>query len=465
MKPRCRFAPSPTGHLHIGSARTALINWLLARHAGGELVLRIEDTDRERSKDEFTDAILDGLAWLGLDWDGEPVFQSRRTELYSREVKRLLEEGKAYHCSCSLEELDRMRKQAMAEGKKPKYDGRCRKREDHPSDRAKVVRFKSPQDGETVVDDLIVGRVAFDNSELDDLIIERSDGSPTYNFCVVVDDHDLAISHVIRGADHLNNTPRQIQLYNALGYELPRFGHHPLILGQDKSKLSKRHGATSLVAYREMGYLPEAMMNFLARIGWSHGDQEIFSREELIDLFTIEALGKSPGIWNPEKLLWTNSQYVMGKKPDELAPLVLPFLKEKGFDAEPGPFLDRIIELHNERVNTLADFAKSAYYYFVDEVEFDDKPRKKFLKPANREILERARDKLAGLDDFTEPALESALTSLMEELGVKLGKVAQPLRVAVTGGAASPGIFEVLALVGKERTLRRLDRAIAECGE
>lgn len=464
MKIRCRFAPSPTGHLHIGGARTALFNWLFARHEGGEFILRIEDTDLERSREEFTRAILAGLEWLGLDWDGEPVFQSRRLELYRREAERLLSEGRAYHCSCTPEELDEMRKRAMAEGRKPKYDGRCRSREDHPADRPRVIRFLCREEGETVVEDLIQGRVVFDNAELDDLVIIRSDGSPTYNFCAVVDDHDLGMTHIIRGSDHLNNTPRQIQLYHALGYDLPRFAHHPLILGEDKSKLSKRHGATSLIAYQDMGYLPEAMMNFLARIGWSHGDQETFSREELIRLFRLEDLGKSPGVWDQDKLLWLNGYYLRAKTPRELAELVLPFFREAGLEAELDERFVRIVELYRERAATLVEMLDKAGHYYRDQVEFEDKARAKFLKPENAAVLSRVREELAGLSEFSEKPLEEAFQKLMDEFGVKLGKIAQPVRVALTGRAESPGIFEVMVALGNEKTLSRLERAIGECG-
>jgi len=449
--------------LHIGGARTALFNWLFARHEGGEFLLRIEDTDVERSKQEYTEAILAGLTWLGLDWDGEPICQSQRMELYKREADRLLAEDKAYYCSCSPEELDGMRERALKEGRKPKYDGRCREKTEHPPDRPRVVRFKFPLEGETVVEDIIQGRVVFDNSELDDLILVRSDGTPTYNFCAVVDDHDLGMTHVIRGADHLNNTPRQIQLYMALGYEPPRFAHHPLILGEDKSKLSKRHGATSLIAYKDMGYLPEAVMNFLARIGWSHGDQEIFSRDELVGLFRLEDLGKSPGVWNPDKLLWTNGHYIRERSVEELAELALPFYKEKGYGLELDRRFKRIIELHRERVDTIADYPEKTRYYFVDEVEFDEKARKKFLKPKNAEVLEKALETLSALDSFDESSLEAAFKKLMEETGLKLGKIAQPVRVAVTGTSATPGLFEVLAVLGKEKTLNRIRKAIEEC--
>jgi len=469
-KVRCRFAPSPTGHLHIGGARTALFNWLFARHQGGEFILRIEDTDVERSKEEYTRAILAGLQWLGLDWDGELIYQSKRLHLYRQAAQRLLSEGKAYYCSCSAEELEAMRADAMREGRKPKYDGRCRDRLEHPADRPRVIRFKSSDQGETVVDDIVQGRVTFDNAELDDLIIVRSDGTPTYNFCAVIDDHDLAITHVIRGGDHLNNTPRQIQLYQAFGWEPPTFAHHPLILGEDRSKLSKRHGATSLISYQDMGYLPEAMRNFLARIGWSHGDQELFSREELIRLFELQDLGKAPGVWNPEKLLWLNGQYIRQRPVDDLVELALPFYrehpfyKERGIQVTPDARFRRMIELAQPRVNTVAEFPDKTAFYFFEEVTFEEKAMKKFLQPEAAPLLGRIAELLAALPEFEDRAIGEVFTRVAEEQGLKLGKVAQPVRVAVTGTAESPGLFEVLAVLGRERTLARIQRAIAVCG-
>ncbi len=463
MKVRTRFAPSPTGHLHVGGARTALINWLFSRHEGGGFILRIEDTDVARSKDEYTRAILDGLSWLGLSWDMDPVHQSSRLDLYRGEAERLLSLGKAYYCSCTAEELDRMREKALKEGRKPKYDGRCRSRIEHPPDRPKVIRFKSVQEGATVVDDVILGRVEFENNELDDLVILRSDGTPTYNFSAVVDDHDLGITHVIRGNDHLNNTPRQIQIYQALGYEAPSFAHHPLILGQDKAKMSKRHGATALVAYRDMGYLAEAMMNFLARIGWSYGDQEIFSRDELIKLFRLEDVGRSPGVWDPEKLRWMNGHYIRERSAEELSGLAVPFFRDKGFEVEMDQWYKRVIELYKERVETLAEFPEKSYYLFTDEIEFDEKARSKFLRSKSAGVLEKVKEKLEGLEGFDEDEIEAAFREAMEELGIKLGKIAQPVRVAVTGGTASPGIFELLSVLGKQKTVARLERAIKEC--
>jgi len=463
MSVKCRFAPSPTGHLHIGGARTALINWLFARHEKGEFILRIEDTDAARSREEYTEAILEGLSWLGLDWDGEPVRQSARMGLYGKEAERLLHEGRAYYCSCTPEEIEKMRQRAKAEGRKPKYDGRCRNRARHPPDRPRVIRFKCPQEGATPVDDMILGRVVFDNAELDDLIILRSDGTPTYNFAAVVDDHDLGVTHVIRGNDHLNNTPRQVLIYQALGHTPPRFAHHPLILGEDKAKLSKRHGATALIEYKNMGYLPEAMMNFLARIGWSCGDREIFSKDELIELFQVTELGKSSGVWNPEKLLWLNGHYIRERPVHELVELALPFYSRAGMEVEGDPRLRRIIELHRERVQTLAEFPEKTRFYFEQEVQFEEKAKAKHLKKKNAEVLLEVRQRLSGLESFDEESLKEAFDQVMAETDLKLGKIAQPVRVAVTGTSASPGIFEVLAVLGKETALKRIDRALEEC--
>jgi glutamyl-tRNA synthetase len=461
-KVKCRFAPSPTGHLHIGGARTALFNWLFARHEDGEFILRIEDTDIERSKDEYTKAIMAGLEWLGIDWDGEPIFQTGRMDRYKEAVDKLLTDGKAYYCSCTPEEVDKIRDEMKAAGNKPKYDGRCRDKKEHPEGRAKVVRFRSPDSEQTVVEDLHQGTVTFDNEETDDLVLVRSDGSPTYNLCAVVDDHELGITHVSRGNDHLNNTPRQIQIYEAFGWEPPIFAHHPLILGQDKSKLSKRHGATSLIAYKDMGYLPEAMRTFLVRMGWSHGDQETFAQDELVKLFELHTVGKSPAVWDPEKLLWLNGFYIREASIDDLAQMALPFYKEAGIEVENDDRFKKIIKVHQERVKTILEYPQTTKYYFIDEVEFEEKPKKKFLKEKHKEILEKVRDSLTALSDFNEQPLEDAFVKIMGELDLKLGKVAQPVRVALTGGSVSPSLFEVMAIMGKDLTLKRIERAIKE---
>jgi glutamyl-tRNA synthetase len=459
---RCRFAPSPTGHLHIGGARTALFNWLFARHQGGQFFLRIEDTDPERSKQEFTDGILEGLRWLGLDWDGELLYQSRRMDIYRRYQEQLLESGRAYWCSCTPAELEAMRAAALKSGGKPRYDGRCRDRAVHPPDRKKVLRFKTSNKGQTVFEDLVQGRVVFENEELDDLVLVRSDGVPTYNFCAVVDDHEMGITHIIRGADHISNTPRQIQIYQALGFELPRFAHHPLILGEDRSKMSKRHGATSLLAYRDQGYLPEAMRNFLIRIGWSHGDQEIFTREELIRLFELKDLTSAPGVWNPDKLLWTNGHYLRQEPAEKLARLALPFFAAKGLKAELDPYLFQVITDLRERAKVLGDFAGMGAFYYAEEIVFEEKAAKKFLTPPTAGYLEKILARLEALpaDQWNPKALEAQFQEVLTETGEKLGAIAQPVRVAVTGGTVSPGLFEVLTTLSRDRVIPRLRRAL-----
>ncbi|NJD55176.1 MAG: glutamate--tRNA ligase [Nitrospirae bacterium] len=462
---RVRFAPSPTGHLHIGGARTALFNWLYARNKGGRFVLRIEDTDRTRSTDDYIEAIIQGMQWLSLDWDEGPFRQTDRFDVYRSYVERLLQEGKAYHCYCSVEELEQRRQLALAQGKPQKYDGRCRDLKEPVPGRVPVVRFRTPQHGETVVDDLIRGRVIFENSQLDDLIILRSDNTPTYNFTVVVDDVDMKITHVIRGDDHLNNTPKQIHIYKALGYETPRFAHLPMILGADKARLSKRHGATSVMSYYEMGYLPDALVNYLVRLGWSHGDQEIFSREELIRYFSFENVGNAAAVFNPEKLLWVNQQYIMAASPERLAERVIPFL-EKEKIIEEGKELDmvwlgRAVKTLQERAKTLVELAASLRYYISDDIGFQEKAKEKFLTEKSLPLLRDLRNSLVSLTDFSHAGLEPVFKAVVEAHGVKLGALAQPVRVAVTGGTESPGIYEVLEVLGKERTLKRLDTAIS----
>ncbi len=459
-----RFAPSPTGHLHIGGARTALFNWLFARHEGGTFILRIEDTDTSRSTDEYIEAIISGMKWLSLDWDEGPFRQTDRFDVYRRYIERLVEEGKAYRCYCSPEELEQRRQEALAQGRPQKYDGRCRNLREPVAGRVPAIRFKMPQEGQTVVNDLIKGTVLFENNQLDDLIIMRSDGTPTYNFVVVVDDVDMKITHVIRGDDHLNNTPKQIHIYKALGYEIPRFAHLPMILGSDKARLSKRHGATSVMAYKDMGYLPEALVNYLVRLGWSHGDQEVFTREELVAHFSFEAVGKSSAVFNPEKLLWLNSQYIMRTDSGKLAELVVPFLVQEGIMKE-GRTLDmqwlaRAVTTLKERARTLVELAQSLRYYIAEEIEYNEKAKTKFLNEKSLPHLVELRDSLKAVEDFSAHEIEKVFKALIEKHGMKLGALAQPVRVAVTGGTESPGIFEVLEIVGKERTLIRLERAI-----
>jgi glutamyl-tRNA synthetase len=462
---RTRFAPSPTGYLHIGGARTALFNFLFARHNGGKFILRIEDTDRERSTPEAIKAILDAMSWLNLDWDEGPFYQTERYPLYKEKIQLLLAEGKAYPCVCTSAELDAKRQQAQKEKRKPMYDGTCRPPEGVipalPKDKPYTVRFRSPRDGSTIVDDAVKGRVVFDNQELDDLIIARSDGTPTYNFCVVVDDIDMDITHIIRGDDHLANTPRQILLYHALGHSLPQFAHVPLILGTDKARLSKRHGATSVMAYRDMGYLPEAVLNYLVRLGWSHGDQEIFARDELIEKFSLESVGKSAGVFNPEKFLWVNSYYLRERPLSQLAEDVIPYIVAKGYPVpQDKSWLEKMVKTLHERSKTLVELVDSATFYLTDDISIDEKAAKKFLTPQVCGPIAKLIEQLTGLDDFTDANIEQTFSAILQEMGLSIGDLAQPVRVALTGSTVSPGIHEVITVLGKERTLRRLSSAL-----
>ncbi|MBI4846988.1 MAG: glutamate--tRNA ligase [Nitrospirae bacterium] len=467
-KVRVRFAPSPTGFLHIGGARTALFNWLYAKHNSGTFILRIEDTDRTRSTDEYIEAIIEGMKWLGLDWDEGPFRQTDRFDVYRNYIDRLVREGKAYYCYCSAEDLEERRKLAMALGKTPTYDGRGRNLKEPIPGEIPAVRFKMPQEGHTVVDDLIMGTIEFENTQLDDLIIMRSDGTPTYNFTVVVDDVDMKITHVIRGDDHLNNTPKQIHIYRALGYKTPLFAHLPMILGSDKTRLSKRHGATSVMAYYEMGYLPDALVNYLVRLGWSHGDKEVFTREELTGYFSFENVGKAASIFNPEKLLWLNSQYIIHTPTEILAELVMPFLVKENIISEDQDldkeWLCKAINTLKERSKTLVELANSLRYYIAEEVTFNEKAKEKFLNEKSRDLLAELKSGLESSPEFSHQELEKIFKSIVEKHGVKLKDLAQPVRVALTGGTESPGIFEVLDVIGKEKTIRRLEYAIKAIG-
>lgn len=453
-----RFAPSPTGYLHIGGARTALFNWLFARHHRGVFILRIEDTDLERSTEESIKAILDAMAWLGMDWDRGPFYQTQRMPLYRDYVQKLLDSGHAYWCACSAEEVERRRQEALKAGRKPKYDGRCRDKGLGPGS-GRVVRFRCPQAGTTVLNDLIKGPIEFDNAELDDLVILRSDGMPTYNFAVVVDDVSMGITHVIRGDDHVNNTPRQILLYHALGAPLPRFAHVPLILGQDRTRLSKRHGATSVMAYKEMGFLPEALVNYLVRLGWSYGDQEIFSREELIEKFDLDRVGSSAAVFDMEKLLWLNAHYIREKPTAALRELVKPFLRALNLPEKDDDFLQKAVATVQPRSRTLKEMAEALRFYMVDEVSYDEQAARKFLTPDMLQAFRLLMERLEVSDGFTEHGLEKIFRDTAEELGVKLGKIAQPVRVALTGVTASPGLFEIIDILGKDVVLRRLQKA------
>ena len=458
---RVRFAPSPTGHLHIGGARTALFNYLYARHTGGVFILRIEDTDRERSKNEYTEAILQSMRWLGLEWDEGPVFQSERDGLYQAAIERLLAEKKAYRCYCTPEQLDEKRKLAEERKEKPMYDGTCRDKDLPAIDKPYVVRFRSARDGATEFIDLIKGGIVFDNKELDDLIIRRSDGSPTYNFTVVVDDMDMGVTHVIRGDDHVNNTPRQIQIFTALGYPVPAFAHVPLMLGPDRSRLSKRHGAKSMTEYIHEGYLPEAMVNYLARLGWSHGDQEIFSMAELVEKFDITDVGKSAGVFNPEKLEWLNAHYTKESDPAKLASRLAPFIEARGYKPPDAAWLARAVTTLQERSKTLVEMVDMGAFYFTDEIEFDPKAAEKFLTEDSIAPFARLLDRLETLPRWDKETIEEIFNEVLEELGLKLAAVAQPLRVALTGKTVSPGIFEVIEVIGKDRVIERIGRALA----
>ena len=454
-----RFPPSPTGYLHVGGARTALFNWLYARHIKGRFVLRIEDTDIKRSTQVSVDAIFEALEWLGIDWDEGPYFQSKRFDVYQTYIQKLLDSDNAYCCICSQEKIDTIRKEAMAAGGKPKYDGTCRDKGLAKTDNA-VIRFRAPGTGTTIVKDIIKGSIVFQNSEQDDFIICRSDGTPTYNFVVVVDDITMGINTVIRGDDHLNNTPRQIMLYNALKSPLPAFGHVPMVLGEDRTRLSKRHGAMSVIAYRDMGYLPDALINYLVRLGWSYGDQEFFSRDELIEKFTLENIGKSPGIFDQEKLLALNADHIKAASPGNLSAHLLPFLKKRGCMAEQSDFLDSVIKTLNTRSKTLIDMADGALFYFQENVLYEEKAAKKFLKPASLEALKGLIDQLEPLESFNENNLENAFKKVMQTTGLKLGKIAQPVRVALTGKTVSPGIFEIIEVLGKKQVISRLQNAV-----
>jgi glutamyl-tRNA synthetase len=461
---RTRFAPSPTGFLHIGGARTALFNWLYTHRHGGTFILRIEDTDQARSTDESTQAILDAMVWLGLTWDEGPYFQAERVNIHRQMVRKLVEEGKAYYCTCTPEELDAKRKTALTEGRKPKYDGACRDRGLAKSAGA-VVRFRGPEVGTTVMHDLIKGNISFDNEELDDLIIERGDGYPTYNFAVVVDDAQMGITHVIRGDDHVNNTPKQIQIFEALGCEVPLFAHVPMILGSDRARLSKRHGATSVMAYKDMGYLPEALVNYLVRLGWSHGDQEIFRMEELINEFTLEAVGKSAAIFNPEKLLWLNQHYIMDYSEERLAEAILPFWEKRGFDVTDRRFISRAASDLRTRAKTLLEMDEGGVFYFQEEVEYEPEAEAKFLTPEYAGHLEAVVERIPSLEDYSKSGLETFLRTLADERGTKLKWIAQALRVALTGKTISPGIDEVMVTLGRERVIGRIRRAISRIGK
>lgn len=463
MTIRTRFAPSPTGLLHIGGARTALFCWLYARRHGGRFILRIEDTDRERSTVESVNAILEGMTWLGLEYDEGPFFQTERFPRYREVMDQMLREGKAYHCYCSKERLEQLRNEQMARKEKPRYDGKCRVGAAAPPPGvAPVVRFKNPQDGTVVVEDLIRGRVVFDNKELDDLIIARGDGTPTYNFTVVVDDMDMRITHVIRGDDHLNNTPRQMNMLQALGFAPPIYAHVPMILGPDGSRLSKRHGAVSVMQYRDEGYLPEALLNYLVRLGWSHGDQEVFSVDEMINLFDVADVHSAAAAINPDKLLWLNQHYIKTSDPAHIARHLTYHLGKLGVDPTQGPDLVEVVKAQRERAKTLVEMATNSVFFYREPDRYDEKAASKHLRKEVVPAMQVLCESLQSLTDWTPTAIHAAVTETAQAHGLDLGKLAQPVRVALTGRALSPPIDVTLHLVGREPSLRRLRAGIVQ---
>jgi glutamyl-tRNA synthetase len=456
---RTRFAPSPTGYLHVGGARTALFNWLFARHTQGQFILRIEDTDKARSKEQSVQAIFDALKWLEIDWDEGPYYQSERTDIYTQHIQKLIDEGSAYYCTCSPEKIEKMRTKAKAEGNKPRYDGTCREKNLEPRPDA-VIRFKTNYAGTTTIDDAVKGPIVFQNSELDDFVLLRSDGTPTYNFAVVVDDITMDINTIIRGDDHVMNTPKQILIYKALGAELPLFAHVPMVLGDDRTRMSKRHGATSVTAYRDMGLLPDAFINFLARLGWSLGDKEFFTRQELIEHFSLDRVGKSAGVFDPVKLQALNADHIQAAAPQNLGPQVLPFLQAKGWTAANDDYLHRIIPTLQPRSKNLQEMADQAHFFYSEQISFDEKAAKKFLKGNVLGPLKELKTQLEALEDYSDKNLESLFVALLEKFEIKLGKIAQPVRVALTGTGVSPGIFEIITVLGKKRVVPRLEKAI-----
>ncbi len=456
-----RFAPSPTGLLHIGGVRTALFSWLYARHCGGKFILRVEDTDRERSTAEAVRVILDGMQWLGLGADEGPYYQTQRYDRYREVLAQMQTSGHAYRCYCSKTELEEMRARQLAAKQKPRYDGRCRNRDEPRPGVESVIRFRNPLDGEVVIDDQVHGRVVFQNSELDDLIIARSDGNPTYNFCVVVDDLDMGVTHVIRGDDHLNNTPRQMNMLLALGATPPVYAHVPMILGADGAKLSKRHGAVSVLQYQEEGYLPDALLNYLVRLGWSHGDQEVFSREEMIAAFDIRNVNKAAAAFDAEKLLWLNQQHLMRTPVAQLARLLREQLARIGVHCDDQGLLEGIAEAQRERSKTLREMAVNSQFFFGDLSDYDAKVAAKHLNPQSAPLLQELLDGLVRLPDWDAAGVHGVVASVAQRAGTGLGKVAQPLRVAMSGGTVSPPIDLTVALIGRERALGRLGRALS----
>ena len=457
---RTRFAPSPTGYLHIGGARTALFSWLHARKNKGQFILRIEDTDLERSTQASVDAILQGMEWLGLDYDEGPFYQTQRFDRYKQVIQNLLDQGQAYHCYCSKDELDSLRAEQMAHKQKPRYNGLCRDLSEPRAGVNPVVRFRNPDQGEVAFNDLVRGQIVVQNSELDDLIITRSDGSPTYNLTVVVDDLDMGVNHVIRGDDHINNTPRQINILKAIGAEPPHYAHVPMILGADGARLSKRHGALGVMQYRDDGFLPEALLNYLVRLGWSHGDQEIFSLDEMIQLFDISDVNKAASTFNFEKLIWLNHHYIMHSDPSFIATHLNWHLKQQEIDTTEGPAIEKVIEVLRERSKTLVELATASTFFYKEFEDYDEKAAKKNFKAGSLEILQSLQEHYIQLTDWQAEPIHQVVLAVGEAFDVKLGKVGQPLRVAISGAGVSPPIDITLELLGKDKTLARLQRAI-----
>jgi glutamyl-tRNA synthetase len=455
-----RFAPSPTGYLHVGGARTALYSWLYAKSTGGKFVLRIEDTDIERSTQVAIDAILEGMKWLGLDWDEGPYYQTERFDRYHALIQQLLDEGKAYKCFMPSAELDAIREQQKANGEKPRYPGTWRERTDHPNDQPFAIRFKNPLDGVVTIKDHVRGIIEIANSELDDLIIQRSDGAPTYNFCVVVDDWDMGITHVVRGEDHINNTPRQINILEALGAPIPEYAHVSMILGDDGKKLSKRTNAVGVMEFRDQGYLPQALLNYLVRLGWSHGDQEIFSLEEMISAFSLDAIGQSASAFNTDKLIWLNQHYIKTLPASEVAKHAKWYFEQLGIDTSVGPTLEDVITIQADRVKNLKELAEISQYFYQDYDQFDEKAAKKHLRPVAKDALLKIKEKLVGVASWEPTLIQQAINQSAEELEVGMGKIGMPLRVAVTGAGNSPSLDVTLHLLNCEQVAQRIDKAL-----
>jgi glutamyl-tRNA synthetase len=455
-----RFAPSPTGYLHVGGARTALYSWLYAKSKGGEFVLRIEDTDLERSTDEAKQAILDGMDWLGLYHDKGPYYQTERFDRYNQIIDELLDKELAYKCFMSIAELDAIREEQEKNGEKPRYPGTWRNRTEHPEGQPFVIRFKNPLEGDVVINDHIRGEIRISNTELDDLIIKRTDGAPTYNFCVVVDDWDMGITHVVRGEDHINNTPRQINILNALGAPVPEYAHVSMILGDDGKKLSKRHGAVSVMQYRDDGYLPKAVLNYLVRLGWSYGDQEIFSIDEMIEHFSLDSISKSASAFNTEKLNWLNEHYIKTLPPAEVAPYAKWHFDQQGIDCSNGPSLESVIEIQAERVTTLKELAAISTYFYTSFEDFDEKAAKKHLRVVAREPLQAVKEALLAVEYWSPENIKAAIDATAEKLDVGMGKIGMPLRVAATGSGNSPALDVTLNLMNKEEVAQRIDKAL-----